>query len=99
MRAGTSTLCGVPDGSVGPTLRVSVVGVAGLAGGQLLTPPACTVLHQGQTMGSILAVGADGGATIGSTGFALIAGSGARSGTSCVGNDPEAETAGREASG
>jgi hypothetical protein len=38
---------------------VKVDGTTGL-GGQLFTPPACTVLHQGQRTGSALAAGAGG---------------------------------------
>ena len=73
---------------MGSTLGATGVGVTGFAGGQLLTPPACSVLHQGQRIGSAFADGADGGAVMGSTGFALTAGSEVRSGTiGCLGLD------------
>lgn len=71
---GISTLREITGGGGTFTLGVSVAGVTDLAGGQLLTPPACTVLHQGQRIGSVLAAGAGVGAVIGSVGFPLIAG-------------------------
>lgn len=98
--ADTSTLRGVTGGGVSSTLGVFVPGVTGSAVGQLLTPPACTVLHQGQRIGSVLAAGADGGAVIGSAGFSLRSGSGARSGTTgWLGFDATTETVGWDASG
>jgi len=71
---GTSTLRGITGGGVASTLGVSVAGVLDLAGGQLLTPPACIVLHQGHRTGSLLAAGADTGAVMGSAGFSLSVG-------------------------
>ena len=57
VRSGNSTRRGVSGEGAD---SVSVVdGTTGL-GGQLLTPPACTVLHQGQRTGSALAAGAGG---------------------------------------
>ena len=53
--AGPSTLRGLTGGGVGSARFVTIGGVAGLAGGQLPTPPACTVLHHGQRIGSVLA--------------------------------------------
>ena len=46
-RRGTSTLRDVSGGDADSVNAIEVDGATGL-GGQLLTPPACTVLHQGQ---------------------------------------------------
>ena len=62
-RDGTSTRCGIV-GCAGSG-RAGVIGAAGLAGGQLLTPPAWTVPHQGQRIGSDFGGGDGGAATTG----------------------------------
>lgn len=95
VRAGASTLRGFAGGSVGSAGAVAIGGVAGLAGGQLLTPPVCTVLHQGQTTGSVFTGGADGLAATGWTGAALTGGSAGFSGmTGCAGFALSRESAG-----
>ena len=99
VRAGTSTLRGVTGGGVSFTCGASVAGVTGLGGGQLMVPPACTVLHHGQRTGSVLAAGADGVVFIGSAGFSMTGGR-ARSGTAGgLGFDATTETVAWDASG
>ena len=65
---GTSTPRGPIGGSAGSIRGVAVDGAIGSGDGQLLIPPACTVLHQGQRTGSALAAGAAGCAAIGGAG-------------------------------
>lgn len=78
---------------------VDVDGTTGL-GGQWLTPPACTVLHQGQRTGSALAAGAGGRALLGTTGAVLTRGSVEFSTMAGWGGfDVTTETAGPDASG
>jgi len=60
VRTGTSTARGLTGGGVGSARGVSVGRATGLAVGQLLTPPAWTVLHQGQRTGWVLSPGAEG---------------------------------------
>ena len=93
--AGPSTRRGLTGGGVGSARVATIGGVAGLAGGQLLTPSACTVLHQGQRTGSVLTAVADGLAATGWTAADLAAGSEGFSGiTMRVGFAASKETAG-----
>jgi hypothetical protein len=84
VRTGTSILRGLEGRGVVSTRGVSIGGLTGLGGAQLLVPPACTVLHQGQRIGSTLNGGAGGCAVIGSIGDGLAAGSVCFSGTTVV---------------
>jgi len=96
----TSTLRGVSG--VGSTRRVSVGCLAGLTAGQWLTPPACTVLHQGHRTGSAAAVAVGKGrcGVLGSTGATLMAASAGVPGTAlAAGFDRATETASSDASG
>lgn len=95
VRAGASTLRGLMGRGAGSTRGVSVGGVTGLTDGQLLTPPACTVLHQGQRIGWTIPGGAGECAIVGSTGVASMAGSKGLSATPASGIfATAAETAG-----
>jgi len=93
VRTGTSILRGLEGRGVVSTRGVLIGGLTGFGGGQLLVPPACTVLHQGQRIGSAFNGGAGGCAVIGSTGIGLAAGSGVFSATT-VGFGVTTEAAG-----
>lgn len=69
VRSGTSTRAG--KGGVGSVRGFSFSGVADFAGGQLATPPSCTVPHQGQKVISFFCVGGGALAATGCTGVGL----------------------------
>ena len=58
-RTGTSTFRGRTGGAVGSARGASIGRVTGLAVGQLLTPPAWTVLHHEQRTGWVLTLGGE----------------------------------------
>jgi len=93
-RTGTSPVRGLTGGGVGCARGVSAGCVTGLAVGQLLTPPAWTVLHQGQRTGWVLSPGKEGfkSARAG-LGPGFTAGAGILGGTRSGGFGVSAETA------
>ncbi len=93
-RTGTSTVRGLTGGGVVSARVVSVGRVAGLAVGQLLTPPAWTVLHQGQRTGCVLSLGVEGFKSAGAgLGAGFTTGAGALEGTGSGGFGVSGETA------